>query len=289
MSIERIATRCICCNEKELIKTPAVLMPFIAKRIFDHEPVEIKKEWGLRDLQAGRAYSVCNSLFCISCEAIFLDYRFSEDEMNLLYRDYRGEVYTSLREFYEPGYRKTNLHFEHRADYLKLVDEFILNRVPMPSHILDWGGGTGINSPLRGFGINIHVYDISNISPLDGVISLSKDELDDSQYSLVTCSQVFEHLSWPAHVLSEIVEHIAPGGYLYLEVPFEPLMKYSVLASDIYSNKHHWHEHINFFSKKSIEVMVSLQNLLIIDTLEVATDEQGRERSYIGILCKRPK
>src|SRR6516164_9174099 len=68
---ERIASRCICCNSRDLQKSPAILMPFVAKRVFDWEPVEITDEWGLRDIQRGMAYPLCNSMRCGTCGVVF--------------------------------------------------------------------------------------------------------------------------------------------------------------------------------------------------------------------------
>ena len=52
-----IARRCICCHSQDLAKAPAVLMPFVAYRVFGHEPLEILPEWGFRDLRPGMAYT----------------------------------------------------------------------------------------------------------------------------------------------------------------------------------------------------------------------------------------
>ena len=49
----KIATRCVCCDGQALSATPAVLMPFLAYRIFGWEPVAVTPEWGLRDLAPG--------------------------------------------------------------------------------------------------------------------------------------------------------------------------------------------------------------------------------------------
>src|SRR5437016_2710182 len=90
-SNERIASRCICCDGDQLAKSPAILMPFIAKRVFGWEPVEIMDDWGLRDIKSGMAYPLCNSVQCASCGVLFLDIRFSDSEMATLYSGYRGE------------------------------------------------------------------------------------------------------------------------------------------------------------------------------------------------------
>ena len=99
-----VARHCICCESARLDRSPAVLMPFVAKRVFGHEPVEITADWGLRDLKAGMAYTLCNSLQCADCGVLFLDYRFGDEQMAALYGGYRDQTYTRERDHYEPGY-----------------------------------------------------------------------------------------------------------------------------------------------------------------------------------------
>ena len=53
----RIASICVCCGGDRLSRSPAILMPFIAARIFDWYPVEIDEGWGLNTIQKGTAYS----------------------------------------------------------------------------------------------------------------------------------------------------------------------------------------------------------------------------------------
>ena len=44
----RIATFCICCTNKILNKSPAVLMPFISHRTFGWAPAKINDDWDLK-------------------------------------------------------------------------------------------------------------------------------------------------------------------------------------------------------------------------------------------------
>ena len=84
-------------------------MPFVAKRIFNWEPVTIDRSWGLETIPEGKLYPLCNSLICRVCGFVYLDMRFSDSEMEALYRGYRDESYVSERERFEPGYAARNL------------------------------------------------------------------------------------------------------------------------------------------------------------------------------------
>ena len=86
-----IATQCICCGNKKLKNSPAILMPFISSRVFGWDPVLIDNSWGLNTIKDGNAYAICKSLYCTICNFLFLDIRFSDSELRNLYFDYRGK------------------------------------------------------------------------------------------------------------------------------------------------------------------------------------------------------
>ena len=56
MTKERIATSCPCCEDKNLRKSLAILMPFIAHRVFGYEPFKIESSFGLKNIKNGYAY-----------------------------------------------------------------------------------------------------------------------------------------------------------------------------------------------------------------------------------------
>lgn len=122
---KRIATECVCCGSALLKKSPAILMPFVAHRVFDWRPVEVDESWGLNTIKNGHAYSICNSLCCNDCGLLFLDIRFSDEELSYLYRNYRDAEYTDLRESYEPGYKARNNLLIKEVNYMPDVEEFL--------------------------------------------------------------------------------------------------------------------------------------------------------------------
>lgn len=267
-SVDRHASRCICCLSRRLIPTPAVLMPFLAKRIFNHEPVEITAEWGLRDLRLGMAYSLCNTLECGECGAIFLDYRFSDQELAALYKDYRGPEYTALRSSLEPGYNITASHYQGRASYIDAVEFFLSPHLPSRPKVLDWGGDSGINTPFRFRASSLHVYDISGVDVCSEARKVDYVECLESSYDLIVCSQVLEHVSFPIVLLQQIVSliRLQPQTLLYLEVPLENVFQVDCGSKTRGSLKRHWHEHINFFSPSSLMALAKICGLEVIDS-----------------------
>jgi hypothetical protein len=287
MHDERIAYTCICCGDATLEKSPAILMPFVADRVFGHKPVQIKAEWGMRDLQSGMAYTLCNSLQCQHCGVLFLDFRFRDREMGALYANYRGPDYTRLRQFYEPSYSNYSETYGHRAKYIDHVELFLHSLVPAKPVILDWGGDSGINTPLRDIAKELHIYDISDAPLIDGAQRFDPKTARAHSFDLIICSQVLEHVSYPKRVVQQIVEWMQPETLLYLEVPYEALMRANPGSYTTHLSKHHWHEHINFFTADALRELVEQAGLQLVEIKEIDISLGWREGCIFSMLCRR--
>lgn len=282
-----IATRCVCCGAAELEKSPAVLMPFVAKRVFDWDVVEITSDWGLRDLQCGHAYCVCNSLHCRECGLLFLDLRFDNAEMGRLYQDYRGAEYTCLRDAYEPGYARRNETLLQGGGYATQVEAFLAPLLSEPDSVLDWGGDTGINTPFRGRMGTHHVFDISERPLVDGAIRVGSEDIRGVHYDLVVLSQVLEHIPEPLLLLETVVSALDDDSLLYIEVPYEGLLQKIAADSAQWRDKRHWHEHINFYSESALRSLIGRAELEVcqFDTLEV--DVGTGPLRVLSIVCRK--
>jgi 2-polyprenyl-3-methyl-5-hydroxy-6-metoxy-1,4-benzoquinol methylase len=93
--------------------------------------------------------------------------------------------------------------------------------------VLDVGCGVQPYYPL--FADLAAEYDGHDIEPGAGVKYVSPAETleaPDDAYDLVLCTQVLEHVRYPAVVLSEIARVLVPGGYVFLTThgvyPFHP-------------------------------------------------------------------
>jgi hypothetical protein len=225
-------------------------MPFIADRALGWPPASIDSTWCLRDIPKGYAMTICNSLFCTDCSVCFLDIRFNDIQLHRLYSDYRGTAYASLREKYEPGYLDINSTLKGGLQYSELVEAFISPLVRRPVRLLDWGGDSGMNSPFQSESAIWDIFDISDVQPREGARKITEEQAREGDYSLVVCSQVLEHVPYPVDILRRIKRCMSPSTILYIEVPHE-----AVVASkaNLPKAKKHWHEHINFFSRRSLE------------------------------------
>jgi hypothetical protein len=260
---EHIASHCVCCGSDILHYSPAILMPFLAHRIYGWAPIEIDDSWGLRSIKNGNAYSICNTLRCCNCNLVFLDIRFSDNELTKLYKNYRGAEYDKLREFYEEDYAFKKYDLGYEINYIDQIEFFIEKNSKLPQKVLDWGGDSGINTPFKNKASKIDVYDISGTPTLGNITKVNKLDVSQDFYDLIICSNVLEHVPYPSEVLSDIKEVMKKQTYLYIELPFEELMQNSI--EDKEKLKKYWHEHINFYSKESISALLSNLELSIIE------------------------
>jgi hypothetical protein len=243
-------------------------MPFVAHRVFGWTPVEIDDSWGLRTISKGHAYSICNSVTCVDCGMLFLDIRFSDAEMSALYTAYRGPEYTALREIYEPGYTERNEGLNAGVDYLGYVEEFLSSYVPLPVRLLDWGGDTGRNTPFHGSSSALFIYDISDKPVMEGAVRVDRQTALSASYDLIVCSNVLEHVPYPADLIMDMRQAMGKETILYIEVPHEEIVRLHGTGPDLGVHKKHWHEHVNFFSE------VPLRRLLETSGLEILGFEE---------------
>ncbi|HDS1796437.1 class I SAM-dependent methyltransferase [Pseudomonas putida] len=287
VSHELIARHCVCCGCDQLQRSPAVLMPFVALRVFGHEPVEITADWGLRDLRQGTAYTLCNSLQCQECGGLFLDYRFTDEQMGALYHNYRDDLYNTQRTRFEPGYANVIAHYHQRAAYLDEVEEWLAPRLPEAPAILDWGGDSGINSPFREHNRLLHIHDISGVELVAGAERVDLQRIGQTHYDLVSCSQVLEHVSFPRQLVEQMLSAVGKGTLLYLEVPHEVLVREHPGSLELAPLKRHWHEHVNFFTEAAMRRLLEGLGLEVVDILRLPVELEWTSSEVLGVLARR--
>jgi hypothetical protein len=287
VSRELIARHCICCGSDQLQRSPAVLMPFVALRVFGHEPVEITPDWGLRDLRQGTAYTLCASLQCKECGALFLDYRFTDEQMAALYYNYRDGQYNAQRIRFEPGYVNVVAHYNQRAAYLDEVEAWLAPYLPKSPAVLDWGGDSGINSLFRECNHLLHIHDISGVELIPGAESVELEQIGQNRYDLVTCSQVMEHVPHPLELLQRLLPALGPDTLLYLEVPHEALVREHPGNLELAPLKRHWHEHVNFFTETAMRRLLARLGLVVVDILHLPVDLSWTRGEIMGVLARR--
>jgi hypothetical protein len=287
----KISKICICCNSTKLSTSPAVLMPFISHRIFDWKPVTISKKWKLNTIKSGAVYSICNSLLCLDCHLLFLDMRFDDEELGKLYSNYRDKYYSSLRNKYEPGYELINKSQKLPINYMQNIENFLKYFFKFPINILDFGGNDGKNTPFKNTENTIHIYDISNNSVKKNIKKVNKKNML-KKYNLVILSQVIEHVSYPSLIINEIKKLMNKNSILYIELPLEKAVKKiwnggkKIDFLTCLKNKKHWHEHVNFYSKKSLIKLLNNCGFKIIK-MDILPVQIYKAAEIIQIACKK--
>ena len=284
-----ITTCCPVCGSSKLSKTPAVVMPFISYRIFGWKPLVISDESGMRSLENGSSYQLCATTYCEECTLVFCDVRFDDGEMGRLYKDYREEEYVTQRQMFEPDYGRTNDYLMQPIHYLTAISEYLESRTEGVSTVLDWGGDEGTNTPLIGTGRSINIFDISGKNSgqmQNGVTIIDTLVEGKNAYDLIIAMHVFEHLSNPAEELVRLRSFLNPGGYVYIEVPLEGLVDFEMTTAKQASQKIHWHEHINFYSKSSMRALFNAAALETVDVSMLDASDEFRQFKIIQALAR---
>jgi len=260
-------------------------MPFVAHRTFGWTPFEINESHGLQTIPNGMVYSICNSLFCCNCKLLFLDIRFSETELANLYNNYRGDEYVTLRNYYEPGYTQRNKLLNSSERLIDKIEFFLAPLISFPLTTLDWGGGSGKNTPFQNQENDIDIYDIDDNPVIGHAKHINKQTAFSKRYDLVVCSHVLEHIPYPLDTILEIKNTMDESSTLYIEVPYEDIVQFE--QPDIHIKKNHWHEHINFFSPDSLRKLLENCGLSIIKMEMTNLDPNAKSRAWVfQIACR---
>lgn len=263
-------------------KKPAILMPFVADRAFGHAPIEVTDAWNLHSIKNGMAYTVVSSLECIRCGLVFLDMRFDDAAMSNLYTGYRDEKYALLRDKYENGYLARNRIMSDGITYIDEIEDFLHKHLNSKLIILDWGGDTGKNTPFKQSAQTVHIYDVSDKPVLEGLEKVDLDTISKHNYDLIICSMVLEHIPYPDEVLLDIKSVMHKETLLYIELPCENHIKENKEICE----KRHWHEHINFFTERSLRELLTRVGFDIVDFNLLSVKSGGSFSCNYQIACK---
>jgi hypothetical protein len=272
-------------------------MPFVSHKAMALPPLKIDRSLGLATIPDGMAYALCKSMMCRQCGHLFVDYRFSDAEMSALYGDYRGRIYTELRESYEPGYSERNKVINDGASYLDQVEDFLDGFVPESDiAVLDWGGDTGTNTPFKERRAFLHIFDPSAKSADIADASFSSVPAESAEslvYDLIVLSEVLEHIPFPGDSLRAIRPFMSSSTILYVEVPLERLQQsatgFPYSGAD---KKKYWHEHINFFTSRSMEILLNRSGYTVLSRkiLDLSASHEKALGSALNLLqfaCRR--
>ena len=150
---------------------------------------------------------------------------------------------------------------------------YILNRIIQSgdsSSLLDVGAGNVyfVSLASKEFGVNARGIEISTeeIRFANNVVGVELINEDIAQhladYDIVTCFNVLEHVSDPQSFLSAVIARVKPGGILVLTTPNPDCIHARVKGIRNWNMVDPPH-HINLFSRKSLDEILSNKNMQV--------------------------
>lgn len=150
------------------------------------------------------------------------------------------------------------------------------NTIPNEIEVLDIGAGLGlfhkamlsenINHKYTAIEVDAKQFDQLNKSNIKECYKTLEDLPPDRKYELVILSHVLEHMSAPHQFISDIMTHVKPGGYLFVELP----------NSD-YRYKEIYESHLMFFTPESLHNMLGRHGKVI----DVSTVGQEADKLHV--------
>ena len=170
-------------------------------------------------------------LLCRSCGFIFFSPRPSDVDLVSKYEVLSGSIKLSSVcppkvPYQEALWRKADplgIHFKRARDLFEVTNQLL----PPQANILDYGGAAGtLMEHFLLVGHNCGVIDYSVHSPLPGVQYFGS-EIDnvsrELRFDMIVVSHVLEHLADPVSIIKNLIQHLKPDGFIYVEVPCEIL------------------------------------------------------------------
>ena len=243
-----LVKRCPCCHSPDIVKRPAKLARFVAWRSTGTDPMEDTEN---------------RTMTCNKCTFTASDLRLTEQEEANLYRGYREDGYNTMRIECEPNYQERADSFDQEA-YIEVrkkgINALIKRNLDPRSiyTVLDYGGDTGIHIPAEFVRANKYVYDISGVTTVSGILTFDPTANIDP-IDFLMCCQVLEHKSNVDELIEELKIYADTNTWIYIEVPnYQNPPPINIV----------FHEHINFFSRRSLEALLNRHGIQVVDAFE---------------------
>jgi len=266
--------RCVICSSQRILTFDAKVSPFLAERI-----------WQKESFGVGFCY-------CRNCTFSFFNPRLEADELLHLYSNYRDQDYQRMRQRHEASYSiEINQSIGNDAEEIRIRKDILFRMltavadISSMKNVLDYGGDRGQFILDQFSRVERYVYEISGVEPLSGVTKLANmDECRKRTYDFIMCCHVLEHVPAPMEEMKNIVSLAHKGTIIYLEIPEDstwdtPFRKYvfsafgmllrllpsmADFAKRFLKYPSQMHEHINFFTSKSMKKLVEEAGLKLL-------------------------
>jgi hypothetical protein len=257
--------------------------------------------------------SLSNYSSCTNCNISYFTRRYSNYEMNLIYKEYRGTKYFETRNKWEKWYDKEFFTNESSSSFALerklMIENFIVSKINYKIEtVIDVGGDKGQYIPDFESTTKRYVVDPSNRELAHEVKRLNSLN-DIEKCDLILYSHVLEHVSFP---LEEVANLLKKCKALYVEVPFGkpkinltrklglfiPLVLLVSKFSLIYSlmtnpttgrsnRRNLWliqSEHINFFDEESFKHIAKINAKSLSYKVSLIPTPDGKQAKVIQAL-----
>jgi Methyltransferase domain len=230
----RCQYECIACGAARPIREWSVTSSFFSERALLAKP------------------EIISILKCSACGTQYFDLLVTDEQLDRLYEDYRGEKYFKQRHHFEPWYTSAinsgmggDAEMSKRRVALKgalaqagVKDDF--------RSVLDHGGDRGqMLRDLRASRKSVH--EISGVACDPGIEAIGEVEMRAVTWDLILSCHVLEHLTFPGKFLTDLVSLGRTGTIYYIEVPDESVPRSRFNATAIQRQWLRWliaHPHI---------------------------------------------
>ena len=274
----KIVDYCVCCESKRIDKSFGYFQPFISNKVMDYPVEQIRFETGAPFFPI----LFTNSMRCQDCGFVFSQARFEDAEMEKIYTGYRGEAYTSLRNTFEPGYSQLNKNIgKHPKEVQSRAEALIQFMQPeveanQIGSVLDYGGDEGQHIPPCFNHAKRFVYDVSGANAVDGIVKVGKGFRKEVDFLI--CSNVLEHLPFPAMALDEMSNWMHKDTILFIDVPDE--------ITGLDHQPVTFHEHVNYFDEKSLVALMKHKGFEVMKSETVTMDFGYTMARQVFLLAK---
>jgi SAM-dependent methyltransferase len=248
---------CPVCNSLKIKKIKDHLFKYPGDEIQDHlDDIHYERLWILfNKILKQKEQVIFETDLCEECGFIFLNPRFTDEEMKIKYDTINELKGVKFRLEHDKLFKQ-----ENRAKSIyKLVNSFV-SKVQIDSpKILDYGGASGyILEPfINNFDCNI--VDFEKWELPDGIKYLGKQLSDlekDLKFDVILLLHTLEHIVRPKLIIKEIFDRLSENGFLYVEVPLGAFQEWKYINDPL--------THINYFSEQSLFRLFELCGFKII-------------------------
>ncbi|MBS4760584.1 MAG: class I SAM-dependent methyltransferase [Clostridium sp.] len=264
--------RCIFCSHTGMREFCANIAPFLSYLMFDNKEKKTKL------------------LYCPHCSVSYFKLRPNEEQVAKYYKDRTTDNFIKLRQKFEPFIMEVldkHPSYDLRLNQIKKCLEPIGRIFNDSDDLLDYGGNALF---LRDLYPNANKFSLDkthNEAQNDVNVINSLSEVKE-KFSFIMSTQVFEHLSYPADVLSTLHSSLKKDGFLYISVPDESGFNNDNSFFNRILGKTNlvMHEHINIYNPKSLKMLFEKCGFEVIKCKSVAL-KNYLYKGYIYVLARK--